>query len=49
MLGEIDNLPAALQKLTHEVADQAAEPLNKSLKLGKVKLKPVKVGYVFIK
>lgn len=36
MLGELDNLPAVLYELTHEVADPAAELLNKSLKSGKV-------------
>lgn len=39
VLGELDNLPAALQELTHEDADLAAELLNKSFKSGKVKLK----------
>lgn len=35
MLGELDNPPAVLQILTHEIADAAAELLNKSPK-GKV-------------
>lgn len=39
LLGELDNLPAALQELTHEDADLAAELLNKPFNSGKVRLK----------